>query len=85
MNINNPIYENTTINLAVTTKFNIDGTEDASIAMRAIPTVIQDGIVVTKDSDAKSYYRGSINEISDQLELSKIQSLIDAIKGLIQE
>lgn len=73
------------INLAVTTKFNSDGSEDASIAMRVIPTLINDGVVITRDNEAQSYYRGSINEITDQVELSKIQALIDAIKGLVQE
>lgn len=72
------------INLAVTTRFNADGSEDASIALRAIPTVIADGVVTTDDANAQTYYRGSVAEITDSGEAAKVQSLVAAIKALTE-
>lgn len=72
------------INLAVTTKFDINGNEDASIAMRVIPTSIQDGLVITQDDLARTLYRGSISEAVDSSELTKILALISAIKNLAE-
>lgn len=72
------------VNLAVTTKFNADGSEDASIALRAIPTTIADGQVVTDDAAASTYYRGSVSEIADLAEAAKVQALLAAIKALTE-
>lgn len=73
-----------TINLAVTTRFNADGSEDASIALRVIPTTIEDGAVSTDDANARTYYKGSVGEITDAAEAAKVAALIAAIKALTE-
>lgn len=73
-----------TISLAVSTKHSAAG-EDASIALRAVPTEIIDGQVVTRDADAQTYYRGSVAEITDEAEAVKVAALVAAIKALVQE
>ena len=72
-----------TLNLAVTTKHTANG-EDASIALRAIPTQIIDGQAVTRDVDTQTYYRGSVSEITDAAEAAKVAALIAAIKALTE-
>jgi type II secretory pathway component PulK len=72
----------TTVNLAVTTRLLPDGTEDASIALRMIPTSIVDGAAVTDDANATARYRGSVGEISDPAEAAKVSALLAAIKAL---
>lgn len=71
-----------TINLAVTTRILPDGSEDASIALRVIPTSIESGAVVTQDANARTLYRGSVGEITDAAEAAKVAALIAAIKAL---
>ena len=72
------------INLAVTTTYSADGSETASIALRAIPTEITGGQVVTRDMDAQTYYRGNVSEITDAAEAAKVAALIAAIKALTE-
>lgn len=72
------------INLAVTTRILPDGSEDASIALRMIPTSIVDGAVVTDDASAVGRYRGSVSEITDPAEAAKVQALLAAIKALTE-
>lgn len=72
------------INLAVTTRILPDGSEDASIALRMIPTSIVDGAVVTDDASAVGRYRGSVGEITDPAEAAKVQALLAAIQALTE-
>lgn len=71
-----------TINLAVTTRILPDGSEDASIALRMIPTTIVDGVAVTDDANAATRYRGSVNEITDPAESAQVAALLAAIHAL---
>lgn len=73
-----------TINLAVTTRILPDGSEDASIALRLVPTTIVDGVAVTDDANAVGRYRGSVGEISDPAEAAKVAALLAAIKALTE-
>lgn len=73
-----------TINLAVTTRILADGSDDASIALRVIPTAIVDGVAVTDDANAATRYRGSVSEIADQAEAAKVAALLAAIKALTE-
>ena len=58
MNATNPIqidgknYDRYSLNLAITGKYNGDGSSDANVAMRLIPTLIEDGEVITADESA---------------------------------
>lgn len=72
------------VNLAVTTRLLADGSEDASIALRVIPTSIVDGLAVPDDANAATLCRGSVNEITDQAEAAKVLALLAAIKALTE-
>lgn len=73
-----------TVNLAVTTRINADGSDDASIALRVIPTSIVDGIAVADEANATTLYRGGVREITDQAEAAKIAALLAAIKAFTE-
>ncbi len=73
------------LNLAVTTTILADGSEDASVALRVIPTSISGGEVVQDQINAQTYYRGHASEITDEAEAAKVAALVAAIKALVQE
>ncbi len=73
------------LNLAVTTTILADGSEDVSVAMRAIPTSINGSEVVQDQTNAQTYYRGHASEITDEAEAAKVAALVAAIKALVQE
>lgn len=73
-----------TISLAVTTRILPDGTEDACLAMRVIPTSIVDGAVVSQDAIASTYYLGSMGEVTDEAKAAKVSALLAAIKALVE-
>ena len=66
MNATNPIqidgknYDRYSLNLAITGKYNGDGSSDANVAMRLIPTLIEDGEVITADESAIGIALGSL-------------------------
>jgi len=67
MNATNPItidgktYDKFSLSLAITGKYLPDGTTEASVAMRLIPTRIENGEVITSDAEAKGIALGSIS------------------------
>jgi hypothetical protein len=85
--IDGQTYDLYTLNLAVTSKYLGDSKEDASIAMRLIPTRIKDGEVITADQDARGLSIGTLegaDSVTTQTALaiqSALQSYINA-KGL---
>lgn len=85
--IDGETYDLYTLNLAVTTKYLGNGNEDASIAMRLIPTRIDNGQVITADAEARGLSIGTLegaDAITIQTALSiqsALQTYIDA-KGL---
>ena len=46
-------YDRYSLNLAITGKYNGNGSSDANVAMRLVPTRIEDGVVETADAEAK--------------------------------
>ena len=66
MTASNPItidgqtFDRYSLNLAISGKYKADGSTDASIACRLIPTAIVDGEVITAESHAKAISLGTL-------------------------
>jgi hypothetical protein len=85
MNATNPLqidgkpYAKFSLNLAITGKYNGDGTSDANVAMRLVPTRIENGEVITADSAAIGIALGSLAG-SDEA----TQQAVGAIQAALQ-
>ena len=66
MNASNPItidgkqYDRYSLNLAITGRYLGDGSSDANVAMRLVPTAIENGEVITADEAAIGISLGSL-------------------------
>lgn len=82
---NNPTgdYDKLSINLAITSFYKPDGSSDLNMALRIIPTKVDDNGVSTLDNQAYAVYRGSLNELKDQAEQQYIGQIIVALQQLI--
>jgi hypothetical protein len=93
MNASSPItidgieYPKYSLNLAITGKYNGDDSTDANVAMRLVPTRIENGEVLTADGAAIGIVLGSLagaDEVTQQA-VGAIQSALQAYitaKGL---
>jgi len=66
LEIDGQTYDRWSLNLAITGKYKADGSPDASIAMRLIPTRIADGSVFTSENEAKAIVLGSLDNADEQ-------------------
>ena len=93
MNASNPItldgkqYDKFSLNLAITGKYNGDGSSDANVAMRLVPTRIENGEVLTADEAAIGIALGSLagSDAATQQAVGAIQAALQAYieaKGL---
>ena len=93
MNATNPItldgktYDKFSLNLAITGKYNGDGSSDANVAMRLVPTRIENGEVITADEAALGIALGSLtgSDAATQQAVASIQAALQAYivaKGL---
>jgi hypothetical protein len=85
--INGQTFDRYSLNLAITGKYNGDGSTDAHVAMRLIPTRIEDGQVLTADAAAKGISLGTLAgaDAATQQAVAAIQSALQAYlqaKGL---
>jgi len=85
--IDGETYDLYSLNLAVTSKYlgdaNLgDASEDASIAMRLIPTRIQDGEVITADAEARGFAMGTLAG-ADEITMQTAESIQAAIQNYI--
>jgi hypothetical protein len=89
MNATNPIqidgksYPKLSLNLAITGKYNSDGTSDACINLLLTPTHIENGEVTTADQAAISLLRGSLSEVTDPAEQAAIGAIQAALQNLL--
>lgn len=89
MTLENPIiidgqaWPYLTTNLAVTSRYSPDGTMDASIAARFIPTRIDGSEVITLDAQAFTLFRGSLTELKDANEADAMLAIKTALETLI--
>jgi hypothetical protein len=88
MNATNPItidgksYDRYSLNLAITGKYNADGSTDASIAARFIPTRIEVDEVEQAQEQAVNLALGSISG-ADQATLTAVADISAAIQKFI--
>ena len=85
MNASNPIqidgksYDRYSLNLSITGRYLGDGSSDANVAMRLVPTRIETGEVITADEAAIGIALGSL-EGSDEA----TQQAVGAIQAALQ-
>jgi hypothetical protein len=87
LQIDGQTFDRYSLNLAITGKYNGDGSTDAHVAMRLIPTAIADGQVITADAAAKGISLGTLAgaDAATQQAVAAIQSALQAYlqaKGL---
>lgn len=80
-------YDRYSLNLAITGKYNGDGSSDANVAMRLVPTRIETGEVITADEAAIGIALGSLagSDAATQQAVGAIQAALQAYivaKGL---
>mgnify|MGYP000456659368 CR=1 FL=1 len=78
-NIDGKSYPKFSLNLAITGRYLGDGSSDANVAMRLIPTRIEDGEVITADEAAIGIALGSLSG-SDEA----TQQAVGAIQAALQ-
>ena len=89
MNASNPIqidgktYPLFSLNLATTGKYKADGSSDAQIAMRLIPTRIENGQVETADANAIGISLGTLAG-SDQATQQAVAAIQAALQTYLQ-
>lgn len=85
--INGKTYDKYSLNLAINGMYKEDGTADANIAMRLIPTRIENGVVEKVDEQSIPVYLGTIVGADEptQLAVAKVQQALQEfiqLKGL---
>ena len=85
MNATNPIeidgkqYPKFSLNLAITGSYKTDGSSDANVAMRLIPTRIEDGEVISADESAIGICLGTLTGADEAT-----QQAVGAIQAALQ-
>lgn len=88
MNATNPItidgqtFDRYSLNLAITGKYNADGSTDANVAMRLVPTRLENGEVLTADEAAIGIALGSLTG-SDEATQQAVASIQQALQTYI--
>jgi len=80
LQIDGKTYDRFSLNLAITGKYNADGSTDAQVAMRLVPTRIENGQVETADSAAIGISLGTLAG-SD----AATQQTVGAIQAALQQ
>jgi hypothetical protein len=89
MNATNPItidgkqYPKFSLNLAISGRYLGDGSSDANVAMRLIPTLIENGEVITADESAIGICLGSLAG-SDEATQQAVGSIQAALQSYLQ-
>jgi hypothetical protein len=87
--INGQTFDRYSLNLAITGSYKPDGTPDASIAMRLVPTRIvpatdeSPASVETADSAAIGLLRGHLSEVADPAEQAAVAAIQTALQNLL--
>lgn len=76
-------YDRLSVNLAVTSSYNVTGERDMSIALRVVPTAISPDGVQTLDSQAHAVFKGSLASISNADEAACVQAMTAALATYI--
>ena len=87
--INGQTFDRYSLNLAITGTYKADGSQDASIAMRLVPTRIvpasdeAPASVETADSAAIGLLRGHLHEVADPAEQAAVAAIQSALQTLL--
>jgi hypothetical protein len=87
--IDGKTYDRFSLNLAITGSYKADGTPDASIAMRLVPTRLvaasdeAPASVETADSAAIGLLRGHLSEVADPVEQAAVAAIQSALQTLL--
>jgi hypothetical protein len=87
--INGQTFDRYSLNLAITGTYKADGSQDASIAMRLIPTRIVPATedapasVETADAAAIGLLRGHLSEVADPAEQTAVAAIQTALQTLL--
>ena len=76
-------YDRYSLNLAITGKYNSDGSSDANVAMRLVPTRIADGQVYTADAHAIGISLGTLAG-ADTATQTAVASIHSALQTYLQ-
>ena len=88
MNASKPIeidgkqYDKLSLNLAITGGYKSDGSQDASIALRLVPTRVENEVVETADAAAIGLLRGHLSEVADPAEQAAVAAIQAALQNL---
>jgi hypothetical protein len=89
LQIDGQTYDRWSLNLAITGKYKADGSPDASIAMRLIPTRIvpatEDTAASVEQADAAAIgiLRGYLHEVQDPAEAACVSAITTALQTFI--
>jgi hypothetical protein len=89
LEIDGQTYDRWSLNLAITGKYKADGSPDASIAMRLIPTRIvpatEDTAASVEQADAAAIglLRGYLSEVQDPAEAACVTAITTALQTLV--
>jgi hypothetical protein len=83
LQIDGKTYPKYSLNLAITGKYNGDGSSDANVAMRLVPTRIENGEVITADEAAIGIALGSLAG-SDEATQQAVAAIQTALQAYIQ-
>jgi len=72
-------FDHYSLNLAITGKYNGDGSTDANVAMRLVPTRIENGEVITADDSAVGIVLGTLDGAD-----AVTQQAVGAIQAALQ-
>lgn len=81
--IDGQTFDRYSLNLAINGKYNADGTTDANIACRLIPTRIENGEVITAESEAKAIVFGTLAG-ADAATLQAVGAIQSALQAYLQ-
>jgi hypothetical protein len=82
--INGKSYDKFSLNLAISGRYENNGTPDACINLLLTPTRIEAGEVITAPDAAISILRGRLAEVTDQAEQAAIAAIQTALQTYIQ-
>jgi len=89
MNATNPIeingkqYPKFSLNLAISGRYLGDGSSDANVAMRLVPTRIENGEVITADDAAQNIALGSLAD-ADEAATQAVVAIQSALQAYLQ-
>jgi hypothetical protein len=77
-------YPKFSLNLAITGRYESDGSQNACINLLLTPTRIDAGEVITAPDSAISILRGRLSEVTDPAEQAAIAAIQTALQTYIQ-